>query len=104
MPGIASAATPRTIEPTFGRTAAGEDQNRRSALANEDRLSAREVENEHVARAECEARGHHMRGRGVVGPPSPFGGRGAGGEGTALQAEEIHIQLHLLNANQLGHK
>lgn len=60
MHGIVCAADLETIARTYASA-------RESALANEDGLSAREVENQHVARAEREARGHHMRGRRIVG-------------------------------------
>lgn len=60
MHGIVCTADPKTIARTSANTP-------RSALANEDRSRAREVENQHVTSAEREVRGHHVRGRRVVG-------------------------------------
>ena len=60
MHGIACAADLETIARTYASA-------RVSALANEDGLSAGEVEDQHVPSTEGEARGHHVRGRWVVG-------------------------------------
>ena len=59
MHGIACAADLETIARTYASAP-------RSALANEHRLSAGEVEDQHVPRAEGETGRHHVRRRRVV--------------------------------------
>ena len=67
MHGIACAADLETIARTYASAT-------HSAFANEDRLSAGEVEDQHVPRAEGETSRHHVRCRRVVGLEQVTGG------------------------------